>query len=686
VEGQPADARSDIFSFGSTLYEMMTGQRAFQRQTITSTIVAVLRDEPPVSTSSGQALPAQLHHIVSLCLKKDPKRRIQHMVDVKLELEEMQGGHGADSTGIRRASFPGRFRSRWVWGGAGAIVAIAAGFGILAVVRSRQSPRPDVRVITLTTYPGLERFPTLSPDGKEVAFSWNGPEQDHSGIYVKLVGGGGPLRLTDNPDEDIMPSWSPDGEHIAFVRGTSIVQMSSLGGPVRKLIELGDIPFGHQIAWTHDGGSLILPDAKNDEDPYSLFTYDLEEGKENKLTTPPQWTVGDADPAVSGDGRKIAFARWFTTSSADVFMADAAGGRAQRLTHDNSQIQGLTWTPDSREIVFSSNRDGTFRIWRIRAPGGSGAAPRRVAEAGPNAVSPVIRAGPPEKLVCARIVYDFDIGRIDLPTRRREARSGSDIIASTRTDDSPRFSPDGSKVAFVSDRTGSQEIWVGNADGSHQMQLTFMRCSSGSPHWSPDGRLIVYDSLVAGNKDLFAIAADGGSPRRLTSDKYQEWRPSYSRDGNWIYFGSDRSRSPQIWKIPSTGGPAVQITGNGGYEAAESPDGKTLYYTKSRYRPGLWSTPQERQAEAAVLPNVSTGLWDVEDQGIYFFDMAKATSSGVPLALYRPQRHETTDLVIAAKASPSGTPGLSVLRDGRSVLYVRAEQFDSELLMLENFR
>ena len=166
VEGQPADARSDIFSFGSTLYEMMTGQRAFQRQTITSTIVAVLRDEPPVSTSSGHALPAQLHHIVSLCLKKDPKRRIQHMVDVKLELEEMQGGHGADSTGIRRASFPGRFRSRWVWGGAGAIVAIAAGFGILAVVRSRQSPRPDVRVITLTTYPGLERFPTLSPDGK----------------------------------------------------------------------------------------------------------------------------------------------------------------------------------------------------------------------------------------------------------------------------------------------------------------------------------------------------------------------------------------------------------------------------------------------------------------------------------------------------------------------------------------
>ena len=103
VEGHPADARSDIFSLSRTLYEMMTGQRAFQRPTITSTIVAVLRDEPAASGSaSGRVLPPQLHHIVSLCLKKDPRRRIQHMVDVKLELEELQGGHGNNSWGAHR--------------------------------------------------------------------------------------------------------------------------------------------------------------------------------------------------------------------------------------------------------------------------------------------------------------------------------------------------------------------------------------------------------------------------------------------------------------------------------------------------------------------------------------------------------------------------------------------------------
>jgi Tol biopolymer transport system component len=284
------------------------------------------------------------------------------------------------------------------------------------------------------------------------------------------------------------------------------------------------------------------------------------------------------------------------------------------------------------------------------------------------------------------MVYDFDIGRIKLPIRTKEAQSGSDLIASTRTDDSPRFSPDGSKVAFVSDRSGSGEIFVANDDGSHQMQLTYMNSPTGSPHWSPDGRFIVFDSLAAGNKDLFVVPADGGAPRRLTTDIYQEWRPNYSRDGNWIYFGSDRSRSPQIWKVPTIGGPAVQITKNGGYEAAESPDGKTLFYTKSRYRTGLWSAPLNGQAESPVLPNVSTGFWDVGDRGIYFFDMTKATPNGIPLRLYAPQWHQTTDLAMAAKATSSGTPGLSVLRDGRSALYVRAEQFDSELLMLDNFR
>ena len=562
----------------------------------------------------------------------------------------------------------------------------ALGIGIYFIAKLNQPTPLDLKVVALTTYPGLQRFPALSPDGKEVAFSWDGWSQDHSEIYIKLVAGGEPLRLTNSADDEFKPSWSPDGGHIAFVHGNSILQISSLGGPEKKVIDLIDMMFGQQLAWTRDGSSLIVPNAKTDDDPYSLWIVALSGSPPRQLTVPPTGARGDADPAVSPDGTEIAFARWFTTSSADVFVMNADGGGLRQLSHDSAQIQGLSWTPNGKEVIFSSSRDGTYRLWRISASARSGTGPSRVAEAGPNAVTPTISGGPPARLVCARAAHDFDIGRIDLPTRHRAGEAGSDIIASTRTDDSPRFSPDGSKIAFVSDRSGSVEIYVANGDGTNQEQLTFLGGPSGSPHWSPDGRSIVFDSLAANNKDIFSIRVDGGTPRRLTSGASQEWRPSYSRDGKWVYFGSDRSHSPQIWKVPSDGGTAVQVTRGGGYEALESLDGKILYYTKSKYRPGLWNTPVNGGAETPVLPTPSTGFWDVADHGVYFLDMARASGNSIPLKLYLPQTHQTRDIAKPLKASSSGTPGLSLTPDGRSALYVRAEHSGSELLMLENFR
>lgn len=687
VEGHQTDSRSDIFSFGSTLYEMMTGQRAFQRQTITATVVAVLRDEPKSPSDSGQMLPPELHHLVSRCLRKDPSRRIQHMVDVKLELEELQAERAIGHTGSHPVRPLSAARNRWLLRSESvALGLLALAAAIYFIAKYNHKIPPEIKVIALTSYPGLQRFPTLSPDGREVAFSWERANQEHPGIYIKLVAGGEPLPLTNGHYGDLKPSWSPDGDHIAFVRGSSVLQISALGGPERKIIDLIDVMFGQQLAWTRDSSSLIVPNAKTDDDPYSLWIVGLHGGQAKQFTSPPDWMRGDADPAVSPDGSRVAFARWFTTSSADVFVVNADGRDLQRLSHDNAQVQGLAWTPDGKDVVFSSSRDGVYRLWRIPAAGRSGTEPRRIGDAGPNAVSPVICGGPPPRLVCARTIYDFDIGRIDLPSRPSAGQSGSDIISSTRNDDSPRFSPDGSKIAFVSDRSGNVEIWVANSDGSNPMQVTFLGGPSGSPHWSPDGRSIVFDSLVANNKDIFTIPVDGGYPRRITTDKSQDWRPSYSRDGKWIYFGSDRSHSQQIWKAPSAGGAPAQVTHGGGYEPLESLDGKILYYTKSKYRPGLWSIPASGGAEMLVLPAVSTGFWDVANHGIYFFDMARVSAGGIPLKLYTPQTHQTREIAKPFKASSSGTPGLSLTPDGRSALYVRGERAGSELLMLENFR
>src|SRR5262249_13254447 len=149
------------------------------------------------------------------------------------------------------------------------------------------------------------------------------------------------------------------------------------------------------------------------------------------------------------------------------------------------------------------------------------------------------------------------------------------IAPSTRQEQQPQYSPDGKRVAFASARSGSQEIWITDANGANASQLTYFNGpATGSAMWSPDGRFLGFDSRPAGNPDIYIVAGDGGTPGRLTSEPSEDVVPSWSYDGKWIYFGSNRSGSFQIWKMPVEGGAAVQVTKFGGFHAVESPDGK----------------------------------------------------------------------------------------------------------------
>ena len=174
------------------------------------------------------------------------------------------------------------------------------------------------------------------------------------------------------------------------------------------------------------------------------------------------------------------------------------------------------------------------------------------------------------------------------------------FIISLREDDSPQFSLDGQKIAFASSRSGSMEIWGCDINGGNSVQLTHhWRRAAGSPRWSPDSRRLVFDAKPEMHTDLFMIDADGGKSRRLTSGPSEDILPSWSRDGAWIYFCSDQSGDRQIWKMPAEGGEAVQVTSKGGFEAVESPDGQTLYYSKTNAA-GLWATPTAGGEERAV--------------------------------------------------------------------------------------
>jgi serine/threonine protein kinase len=256
AEGRQVDERSDIFSFGSLLYEMLTGQRAFQADSILGTLNAIVRESPKAPAELGVDLPADLRKLLDRCLRKDPSKRTQHMDDLKLALEELEEESSSGQLVARPvdARGPRHTRRRRLYVGTAAIVAVLLA-GILAVRRLNQpttTAEGELRASPLTTYPGNEDSPSFSPDGNQVAFSWNSELRNNTDIYVKLIDAGPPLRLTTDPASDRKPAWSPDGRSIAFLRDqpqnrAALIVIPALGGPERKLTEIvpnADWPFG----------------------------------------------------------------------------------------------------------------------------------------------------------------------------------------------------------------------------------------------------------------------------------------------------------------------------------------------------------------------------------------------------------------------------------------------------------
>jgi Tol biopolymer transport system component len=256
------------------------------------------------------------------------------------------------------------------------------------------------------------------------------------------------------------------------------------------------------------------------------------------------------------------------------------------------------------------------------------------------------------------------------------------LIYSTRDDDSPEFSPDGKKIVFGSNRSGSLEIWVCDADGSNAVQLTsFGGPDVTTPRWSPDGGRIAFDSNAAGGFDIYVVGATGGKPQRMTTHPANDGNPSWSRDGQWIYFDSARTGEQQVWKMPASGGEAIQLTRDGGFGPRESPDGKFLYYTKALGDSSLWRIPIGGGAAAKVLEHVN---WyqdlAIMDKGIYFISWQEANPS------IRFLRFDTNEISIIAGFEKPLDHGLTVSPDGKWILYSQVEQEGSELMLVENFR
>jgi Tol biopolymer transport system component len=580
-------------------------------------------------------------------------------------------------------------RSLWPWIWAAVSLALVA--AVLFYWRTHSSVSSDIANLELsptplTSYPGFERSPALSPDGKQVAFSWDGERQDNPDIYVKLLHMGNPVRLTTDPRSDEMPVWAPDGRRIAFVRtekpprrAATIRVIPAFGGPERELVELapGECYTYGTLSWSPDGDWLAFADKGKPDDPFALYMLSLQTGEKRKITSVDPGLYGDAVPAFSPDGLSLAFARLTDYSVGDVFVMPLTGGQPRQLTRDHAGIFGLSWTADGTHLVFSSDRTGDARLWRIATSGGTPTPLLGIS--GSDITRGVSVRG--DRLIFAREISDENIWRIRIQGARMIGPP-KQLISSTRDDMNPQPSPDGKRIAFVSNRSGSLEIWASDSDGLNPMQLTSIGHGTNAwPTWSPDGAFLAFNSNISGDWEIYIVDSQGGKPRTLTTGASADSAPSWSPNGKWIYYQSNRSGTFQIWRIPARGGVALQVTKRGGSRPAVTADGKLVYYARAD---GIWRVPADGGEETLVLggvPEPDAGHWVAANGGLYFL---ARTGTRATLDFLNLKTNRISPIMPVEKSWD--VSALAVSPDGRSLLFDQIDQSGSDLMFVENFR
>ena len=522
---------------------------------------------------------------------------------------------------------------RWPWvvAAAAALAVLSAGWQLSGAHRPTAAEKP-LRVVPLTSLPGAELHPAISPDGSRVAFIWNGPDRDNFDVYVKEIASGEMRRVTTDPAPDYHPVWSPDGNHLAFVRrvaaGATLFLVPATGGREQRLTEVAVPDCQTELGafwldWSPDGRSLALPDRALDGG-WGTFLVSVETGEKRALTAAA--STADRFPTFSPDGRKLAFLRGsYGDAKADLFVLPLSNGATPPAAASAAvAVRGLAigpiaWLPSGNELVVGEQRVSL-----------DGSAPRPFSLPGrplPSSfenLEPVSMRG-------TRVAFSTPEHRMQLlrvPLGGAGRVSAAAFLPSTRGEESPAISSDGRRVAFSSWRSGNRHIWVGDLAGSAFRELALPPGSAdpSSASWSPDGRRLAFDAGFGGQDHVFVAAPDAGTLRRLTSERTDDARPRWSRDGRWIYFASTRSGNTELWKVPADAedenAEPVRITQNGGMEAEESPDGRYLYYAK-RFIPGLFRVRlgvPDAVGEERVLDFGGEGRWQLGSRGIYVLD------------------------------------------------------------------
>ncbi len=693
AEGKKLDARSDIFSFGSVLYEMVTGRRPFQGETRMATLSAILRQEPEPISERVPGAPPQLEWVIRHCLRKDPSRRFQHMDDVKTALEELK--EESESGQLTVISAPPR--RRWMpLMVAGGVVVLATVVGLSWWVATRRSSAPQQAqgpVLTrLTSDTGLTTQPAVSPKGDLLAYASDRSGEGNLDIWVQQIGSGQPLRLTRHEADDEEPAFSPDGTRIAFRSGREgggIYVIPALGGEGRLLVREGRrprfSPDGTQILyWTgRDFGKIyvvpstggaprpVRPDFYSARNPvwspdgkYILFHGSKERNELIEAESYDWWV----SPVKEGPPVR--------TSAVPLLRGQGAAPAARIFLPD-------LWLPETNEVVFSARLGDTTNLWKLAISPASGrvtGAPHRLTFG--TGVEVSASAGAPGRLVFASLTNNLDV--FGLPIDADQAKLQGELQRWTNDpalDMQASVSADGKRMAFASTRSGNLDVWWKDLASGREAPLTLGSWQEFSPLLSQDGSKVAY---VAGDSSKPSIhlvhigseaggGIQSGAPERLCEDCGTPY--GWSSDGKKLLY-AHWGPPAHVRVIDLTSRQSLELlrhSKHNVWSARFSPDDRWVAFN---VQPGgLYVARFQGGPIAATdwtaVTDFGPGSWSPDGQVLYLLptqdgfrclwylrlDPATKKPAGPPQPLYHFHRARLSMMNL------EGSPSLSVARD-----------------------
>ncbi|MCK4513212.1 serine/threonine-protein kinase, partial [bacterium] len=601
ARGLGVDARTDIWSLGVVIYEMVSGRRPFDGENQQSVIRAILHDRQKALGSYETDVPPELEGITDKALEKRASRRYQDINEMLGDLRELSRQIDASQIASTQTWAYARSRERVLRAAAIAsgLVAVALVVGWAVVSWQRGDAIPDGIPRRVTSAEGWEGQPALSPDGSRIAYA--STESGNYDVFVVDVHGGSKIQLTRDPGLDFGPAWFPDGTELAFVSDRSgsrdIWRVSQFGGGATTLIENADLPAispdGTRIAFqrpSQSGETRICVAPLSDPSSVTVLAED-EHGH--------SW---QEQPAWSPDGRQICY-----STEDRLWTVAASGGKPRPLTTGEGADHSPAWSPDGQHVYFQSYREGTLALWRIPSRGGE---PQRLSPGTNEEGDPCVsRDG-------RRLAYSTGTASdravlVDLDT-------GAElVIPGVEGDCMVTIAPDRSRIVYAASHWGrNRELAVRElVDGvpsAVPTRLTDQPGNASHPIFSPDGAWIAYYRIDEGERDIWVIPADGGGPVRITDDPTADRYPAWSPDGSELAFVSERTGTREIWAIPLQDGAGageprrVTTCGVSAAPPAWSPDGKHMAFVRQAGdRRDVWVVPadgsgRERQVTAGT--------------------------------------------------------------------------------------